>query len=165
MRSWIVAAASIVLAFPSSVHAQAKDVLVGTWKLVSATNTTEKGEVVEDAYGKNPTGFLTYTPDGRMMAIIAWGGRKPLSTLPAPGQEQAQAFATFLAYAGRYTFSGDRVIHHIEASLRQDWVNTDQVRFIVKLQGNRVTLRTPPFVERNTGVRLANQELVWERVD
>jgi hypothetical protein len=27
----------------------------------------------------NPTGFLTYTADGRMMAIITNGGRKPLS--------------------------------------------------------------------------------------
>ena len=42
MRNWIRAAASIVLAFPSSTSAQSKDALVVTWKLVSATNTTEK---------------------------------------------------------------------------------------------------------------------------
>jgi len=122
-----------------------------------------KGEVIEDAYGRNPTGFLTYTPDGRMMAIITWSGRKRPSIWPAPAQEQAEAFSTFLAYAGRYTFSSDRVIHHIEAAWRQDWVNTDQVRFIVKLQDNRATLRTPPFVSIN-GVRMANQELGWERL-
>jgi hypothetical protein len=41
-------------------------------------------------------------------------------------------------------------------------VKTDQVRFIVGLQGNRVTLRTPPFPKG--GEKLANQELVWERM-
>jgi lipocalin-like protein len=159
MTNWTLVVALIVLAFPASGTAQSKAALVGTWKLVSATNTTEKGEVIEHAYGQNPTGFLTYTLDGRMMAIIANSGRKPISAPPAPVQEMAEAFSTFLAYAGRYTFSGDRVIHHIEAAWRQDMVNTDQVRFIVKLQGNRVTLRTPPLV-RPDGTRLASQELV-----
>lgn len=161
----ILAAALSVLAFPSSTNAQSKDALVGTWKLVSATNTTDKGEVIEDAYGQTPTGLLTYTADGRMMAIITYGGRKPILTSPASIQDRAEAFSTFLAYAGRYTFSGDRVIHHIEAAWRQDWVNTDQIRFIVKLQGNRVTLRTPPLVNLSRGLRLANQELVWERIE
>jgi len=163
MKSWILAMPLTLLVFPFHGGAQSKDALVGTWKLISATNTTEKGEVIEDAYGRNPTGFLTYTPDGRMMAIITWSGRKRPSIWPAPAQEQAEAFSTFLAYAGRYTFSSDRVIHHIEAAWRQDWVNTDQVRFIVKLQDNRATLRTPPFVSIN-GVRMANQELGWERL-
>lgn len=163
MSNWILPAALIVLAFPSGGTAQSKDILVGTWKLVSATDTTEKGEVIEHVYGQNPTGFLTYTPDGRMMAILSYGGRKPFSALPAPIQERIEAFSTFLAYAGRYTLSGDRVIHHIEAAWRQDLVNTDQVRFIVKLQGNRVTLRTPPLV-MTSGLQLANEELVWERM-
>jgi hypothetical protein len=162
MKNFILAISLILVAFPSHGSAQSKDALVGTWKLVSVTNTTEKREVIEDAYGKNPTGFLTYTADGRMMAIIAQDGRKPLSALPGPVQERAEAFSTFAAYAGRYTLSGDRVIHHVEAALLQDMVNTDQVRFIVKLQDNRLTLRTPLYVARN-GVRLS-QELVWERM-
>jgi len=163
MKKWILAIPLILMAFPSHGFAQSKDALVGTWKLVSATSTTEKGEVIGDSFGQNPTGFLTYTPDSRMMAIITWGGRKPLSALPAPVQEQAEAFSTFLAYAGRYTLSGDRVIHHILAAWRQDWVNTDQIRFIVKIEANRMTLRTPPIVLSN-GVRLATQELAWERM-
>jgi hypothetical protein len=162
MRSWILPMLLFLLTFPSHGIAQSKDALVGTWKLISATNTTEKGEVIGDAFGKNPTGFLTYTPDGRMMAIIAWDGRKPLSGSPAPVQERAEAYSTFIAYAGRYAFSGERVIHHVEAALRQDWVNTDLVRFIVKLQDNRLTLRTAPFVA-TTGIR-QSQELVWERM-
>jgi|SRR5581483_9819040 len=161
MRNGILAAAFVVSACASSTDAQSRDALVGTWKLVSATNTMENGQVVENAYGQNPTGFLTYTSDGRMMGIISNGGRKPMSAPPVPVQERAEAFSTFLAYAGRYTVSGNRVIHHVEAAWRQDWVNTDQVRFM-NLQGNRVTLRTPQLVIRN-GAR-ASQELVWERI-
>lgn len=55
--------------------AQSKADLVGTWKLVSATETTKKGEV-RAAYGwQNPAGLLTYTADGRMkhrISIIGW---------------------------------------------------------------------------------------------
>ena len=163
MKNWILAMPLILMAFPSHGIAQSKDELVGTWKLVSATNTSDTGEVTKDAYGQNPTGFLTYTPDGRMMAILTYGGRKPFSALPAPVQEQTEAFSTFFAYAGRYTLSGDRVIHHVEAAWRQDWVNTDQVRYILKLQGNRLALRTAPIVPA-TKTGQVTQEVVWERM-
>jgi hypothetical protein len=83
--------------------AQSKADLVGTWKLISVTDTTDKGQVIKDAYGQNPTGFLTYTADGRMMAIITNGGRKSLSVpdrVSAPVEERAKAFSTMVAYGG-----------------------------------------------------------------
>jgi hypothetical protein len=165
MTNWIIAAALISMAVPADGMAQANDALVGTWKLVSATDTAQNGDV-RDAFGSNATGFLTYTADGRMMAIVSFGGRKPLSVpdyISAPAEERAKAFATFFAYAGRYTFAGDRVTHHIEVAWMQNYVNTEQVRFILNLQDNRMTLRTPPFVKG--GVQLAKQELVWERLN
>src|SRR6202049_5275456 len=113
--------------------AQSKPDLVGTWKLISATDTTDKGEVIHNVYGLNPTGFLTYTADGRMMAIITDGGRKPLSVLDrvsAPASERAMAFATMVAYGGRDTVSGGKVIHHVEVSAMQNVVNTELVRTI-----------------------------------
>jgi hypothetical protein len=154
---------AVALNFAAVATAQSTDALVGTWKLISAANVTEKGERIENPYGQNPTGFLTYTPEGRMMGIITDGARKPFSSVQPPAQERAEAFSTFLAYAGRYTVSAERIVHHVEAAWRQDWVNTDQVRFIVKLQENRVILRTAPFTNLN-GQRLAYQELVWERL-
>src|SRR5712692_6100263 len=130
MKSWILAMPLTLMAFPSHGTAQSKDALVGTWKLISATNTTEKGEVIEDAYCRNPTGLLTYTADGRMMAIITNGGRKRLSadSFSALVEERAKAFATLLAYAGRYTVTSDKVIHHIEVAWTPNLVNTDRVR-------------------------------------
>ena len=163
MTRWVFAVALIVVSVSPYLVGQSKDALVGTWKLVSAKDTTEKGEVRE-SYGRNPTGFLTYTADGRMIGIISVDGRKPLSVpdyISAPLAERAEAFSTFVAYAGTYTFTGDKVIHHVEAAWMQNYLKTDQVRTIVKLEGNRVTLRTPPFLKGGVQV---TQELVWERM-
>jgi len=98
--------------------AQSKDTVVGTWMLVTATQTDGKGET-KPVFGLKPTGFATYTAGAELMVIITAEGRKPLSVndrIAAPATERAEAFATMVAYAGRYTFTGDKVVHHVEAS-------------------------------------------------
>jgi hypothetical protein len=162
MKKWILAATLAALPPPSAALAQSKDVLVGTWKLVSLTNTNDKGEV-KFMMGQKPTGFITYTPDGRMSVVITAEARKPLSVndrFAAPVEERAEAFSTVIAYAGRYTFTGDKIIHHVEASWLPNYAGTDLVRF-VKLQGDRLILRTPPMLQ--AGAQTIN-EVVWERM-
>jgi hypothetical protein len=143
-----------------------KEMLIGTWKLISASNVTDKGIVKNEVYGRNPMGLLTYTADGRMMALITDGGRKRLSKYwrIAPAEEKAEAYSTSLSYAGTFTLSGSRVTHHVEVSSDPNRVNTDLVRIITKLQGDRVTLRTTAPIVWDDGVQYAYQELVWERV-
>ena len=113
MKSSLFSLIAILAAVSSpTMSAQCKDSLVGTWKLVSVKATTDKGDVDKAVLGENPSGLLTYTADGRMMAIISDDGRKPLSIadrVAAPAEERAQAYSTFMAYAGRYTFSRDKV--------------------------------------------------------
>jgi hypothetical protein len=155
--------AAILFVFSSTVNAQCKDIVVGTWKLVSNTATTDKGDVNKAVLGKNPSGLLTYTADGRMMAIISDDGRKPLSIadrVAAPAEERAQAYSTFMAYAGRYTFTCDKVVHHIEVASLQNWVNTDQTRF-VHIEGNRLFVRNTPQLRGGVMVTI---ESVWERL-
>jgi len=77
--------------------------------------------------------------------------------LAAPNVEKAEAFATMVAYAGRYTFSGDKVVHHVEASWMPNQVGTDLVRFVT-IPGNRLVLRTPPMLE---GGQQVVTELTW----
>src|SRR5579863_1073874 len=117
--------------------------LVGTWKLIEASSTTSTGEKIENPYGDGPTGFLTYTDEGRISSVISYGGRKPLPMNGGKIEEQAEAFKTFLAYAGQYTLSGDKVTHHIEVSSIQNYVGRDLMRSI-KFNGDRLTLVTPP---------------------
>ena len=137
--------------------------LVGTWKLVSASSTSSKGDRNEAPYGVGPACFLTYTEEGRVTSLISYGGRKLLSAgggTGAPLEEQAEAFKTFLAYAGRYTLSGDKVTHHIEISSIQNYVDKDLVRN-VKFQGDQIALVTPPT--RLNG-KMQIIELIWQRL-
>jgi hypothetical protein len=141
----------------------ANDSFVGTWKLVSASSTTSAGARNETPYGPGPTGFLTYTGEGRMSTVISYGGRKALSfgrVGLALQDEQAEAFKTFLAYAGRYTFSGDKVTHHVEVSSIQNYVNKDLVRS-VKFEGDRLALLTPPTPVNG---EIQTVELIWQRL-
>ena len=162
MRIAILAMAEFI-ALSAGLLADANDKLVGTWKLVSATSTTPNGERNETPYGTGPAGFLTYFDNGRVTAIISYGGRKPLSVgggVLKVQEEQAEAFKTFLAYSGRYTLNGDKVTHHIEISSIQNYVDKDMVR-TVKFEGDRVTLITPPAPVNG---KIQTVELVWQRL-
>ncbi len=141
------------------------DKLVGTWKLVSASSVMSSGERGAP-YGANPVGFLTYTEDGRVSALFSYDGRKRLSVLSVSGgsqallEEQAEAFRTFLAYAGRYTLGGDKVTHHIEVSSIQNYVDKDLVR-TVRFEGDQIILVTPPTAVNG---KIQVVELTWQRL-
>ncbi|MCC8960979.1 lipocalin-like domain-containing protein [Bradyrhizobium sp. Pear76] len=126
--------------------------IVGTWRLVAASPTSPL-----------QAGFITYTGDGRMSAILRHGGRKPLTTgdrISASVEERAEAFATLFAYAGSYDVVGDKIVHHVEIASVENWVNTDLIR-LVRFDGDRITLTTPPL---SVGGKIQTTELVWERV-
>jgi Lipocalin-like domain len=137
--------------------------ILGTWKLVSASTSTSTGERNATPFGTTPTGFLTYTQDGRMSAMISYSGRKRLSSpdsFSAPTEEQAEAFRTFIAYAGRFTLNDDKIIHHVEISSIQDWVDTDLIRSI-KFVDDRIIFATP---STPSGGKMHIFELVWQRL-
>ncbi len=137
--------------------------LVGTWRLISAVATTKNGEQGDPPYGAEPAGLLTYTKDGRMSSLISYSGRKPLSIGRGQSetqQEQAEAFSTFLAYAGRYSFSGGKMMHHVEIASIQNYVGKDLVRE-VKLQDDELRLIAPPTLVNG---KIQSVELVWQRL-
>jgi hypothetical protein len=147
-------------AFSTGTPGNTNDKLVGAWKLVSASSTTSSGERNETPYGSNPVGFLTYSADGRVCAMISYDGRKSLSMGGGTLEEQAEAFKTFLAYAGRYTLSGDKVTHHVEISSIQNYVDRDLVRSVT-FRGDQIVLVTPPT---RVNRRIQTIELVWQRL-
>jgi Lipocalin-like domain len=129
------------------------DTIVGTWRLVAASPTSPLR-----------AGYITYTGDGRMSAIVSHGGRKPLSSgdrISASVEERAEAFATLFAYAGSYNVVDDKVVHHVEIASVENWVNTDLTR-LVRFDGDRLSLMTPPT---SVGGKILTTELVWERVE
>jgi hypothetical protein len=139
------------------------DKLVGTWKLVSASSADSSGHPLDPPYGADPVGFLTYTENGRVTALISYSGRKPLSVgakPPALVEEQAEAFKTFFAYGGRYRFTDGKVVHSVEISSIQNYVNKELVRS-VKFQGDQIVLVAPPSMVNG---RMQTIELVWRRL-
>ena len=162
MRTAILAMSEFI-ALSAGIFGHANDKLVGTWKLVSALSTTPAGEPSKAPYGPSPVGFLSYSEDGRVSVLISYGGRKPLSVGGAAlalQEEQAEAFKTFLAYAGRYTVNGDKVTHHIEISSIQNYVGKDLVRDI-KFQSDQIALVTPPTPVNG---KMQIVELIWQRL-
>jgi Lipocalin-like domain len=142
---------------------QASDALVGAWRLVSWENRAVDGQITYPM-GADARGYLLYTADGRFSVMISRAGRAGFTggdLLGGTSEEKARALEGFVAYGGRYTFHGDRVVHHVELSLFPNWVGTEQERW-VELAGDRLTLSATPLL-------LAGKQqvprLVWERVD
>src|SRR5580692_12899182 len=101
--------------------------LLGTWKLKSHVVTTAAG-VRSTPYGENPTGYLSYSADGRMQVIgVANGRTMPTSPIP-PDSERVALHDTMFAYAGTYSVKAGKVIHHVDISWNEVWTGTVQVR-------------------------------------
>lgn len=145
--------------------------LLGTWKLISITAIFPDGNIDKEAFGVNPIGYITYTPEGKMMVIFSKNQRPLLSGNSAspltaaihsvPIEERAQAFSTFNSYAGSYTLDGDKVIHHVEIASIPNRIGKNLTRTF-KLDGNRITITTPPSKSDNVPKVF---ELVWERIE
>ena len=141
----------------------AHDALVGAWRLISWENQAADGQVTYPM-GTDALGVLLHTASGRFSVTISRRGRAGFAAgdlLSGTTEEQARAVEGFVAYAGRYSFHGDRVIHHVELSLFPNWVGTDQERW-VELGGDRLTLSASPLLLAG---RQQVPRLVWERVD
>jgi hypothetical protein len=144
----------------TKVHA--RDALVGAWRLLSWENQAADGRVTYPM-GTDALGYLIYTADGRFSVMISRAGRPGFAANDLFGgtmPEQAQAVEGFVAYAGRYRFDGDRVVHHVELSLFPNWVGSDQER-AVELSGDRLILSARPLL---LGGKRQVPRLVWERV-
>jgi hypothetical protein len=135
--------------------------LVGRWRLVAWEITHGPDETIRPL-GDDADGLLLYTADGSMAVQIAAADRQLLGSAdPLGGSEsqRAAAYATCLAYCGRYEVCGDTVVHTVEVSLFPDWVGAEQVR-LFELAGDQLTLRTPPI---DAGDATVTAELRWVR--
>ncbi|OWV97544.1 hypothetical protein ATY81_08990 [Rhizobium sp. R72] len=130
--------------------------LHGTWRMVSWKRRIAASGIVSDAMGPDPIGFLSYQPDGRMMALVV-SSERPVSNGKMPtDSEKVALFDSMLAYAGTYTFDNGRVIHHVDASWNPAWGVTDLIRPF-SIDGSRLVIRGAPGVDPTTG-----EEVVYE---
>jgi hypothetical protein len=144
--------------------AQLRNQLVGTYRLVKFTRTWMATGETEDTYGKVPQGYLMYSPNGRMMVLLAKDKRpKPSDLEKMTDQERADLFRTMIAYAGTYDFDGRDITHHIDVSWNENWVGTNQIRHAT-FEGQRIVLSTDPHPDSSNG-KLSVAILTFEKID
>src|SRR5215472_2344765 len=100
--------AMVIGAMPNS--AWAADLLVGTWRLVSFVSEETESKTTYKSFGDDPSGLITYTPDGYVIYIITDPTRKPPAGPKVTDAEAAQLYQTMVAYAGRYKTDGNKLI-------------------------------------------------------
>lgn len=115
-----------------------QNTIVGTWKLVSYEVEVQATGQKSPVMGEKPTGYATFTPEGRVFFVLTGEARKAAKT----DQERAELLNTLVAYSGTYTVEGDKWTTNVEVAWNPEWVGTEQVRNF-KLDGERLMVLTP----------------------
>jgi hypothetical protein len=112
--------------------------VIGTWKLVSYEVEVQATGQKVPVMGNQPTGYVTFTADGRVFFVLTGEARKPATT----DQERAELLNTLVAYSGTYSLEGEKWTTNVEVAWNPEWVGTKQVRSF-KLDGDRLIVLTP----------------------
>ena len=139
-----------------------KDRLLGTWTLVSSVREEIPSGTRTNVFGENPQGFITYAPDGRMMAMLTRSGRhKPAGQTATPAEADA-LFRSMLSYAGTYTVDGNEVTHHVDISWNESFTGSKQKR-TAKFDGDLLTLSTPQSLDPLDG-KMSVRTMTWKKI-
>jgi hypothetical protein len=153
--SWLVMALTLLVA-AKPVVADDRDKLLGVWQVVSVEREFQASAEKEYPRGKNPTGVLIFTADGRVTALLTNEARKP----PTTDQDRADLFNTMVAYTGKYRIEGDKWIAKVDVAWNPAFLGTEQARTF-RFQGDRLQEITPWSALPEKGV--ARAVLTWER--
>ena len=143
----------------------AKEMLLGTWKLVSCGGYWSDGRVTYP-YGENPEGLLVYDSGGHFSGQLQGQGR-PLfesgNLLKGAPEEIKAAFEGYVAYYGTYEVDEEAgsLTHHVQGSLFPNGVGNTQTR-LYEFKDEKLSLTTLPFVGKRNQLTLT---LLWERSD
>jgi hypothetical protein len=155
----LIAAAWCFVYSGSSFADDAAKQIAGTWKLVSWLTKFDGGDTVEP-YGPNAKGRLVLTRGGQWIIILTAANRRSAKT----SDEKAVLLDSMLAYSGRYVIEGDKITTRVDMSSNEIYTgpNQDQIRFF-KIEGDKLTLRTPEIVSAVRVGQKAVGTIVFER--
>ncbi|MGP8153878.1 MAG: lipocalin-like domain-containing protein [Smithella sp.] len=147
---------------------------VGTWKLKSMVKKSSAG-YLSRPFDENPLGYISYTPDGFMHAILMKSGRSLIGVPPEKIRDAARAkklwmswkyikagiryikaTTSFMSYCGTYEIRVNTIVHQVKAAMVPDWIGKDLKRDFV-FSGNTLTLSAHDNAGNVT-------DLVWERI-
>ena len=136
-----------------------KNDVVGVWKLLTCKQINLDTGKEQDVYGQDPNGYLCYTPEGRMFAILTRGGEGA----PAPSPESwARSDGGLNAYGGTFSITPDGLIHHVGIAMDAKRVGSDQVRYarledgILKIESAVMAFADAPRTKRI---------LTWQKIE
>ena len=132
--------------------------IVGTWKLVSVEYEDQETMARTPVLGEHPRGYQIATPDGRWIAVVTAEARP----VPKTDRQRLDAFRSMIAYSGRYRVEGNTVTTRVEVAWNEAWVGGEQVR-IVRFEGNRLFIESPPMPHPNVGDRVVRVIVTWQR--
>ena len=139
--------------------ADEREQILGVWKLqtydVEFQDTGERKAL----FGAKPNGFIIFTAEGRMMAVLTAEARK----VPQTDADRAAALRSMFAYSGIYRLEDDRWVTKVDTSWNEAWTGTDQVRFY-RLEGDKLTVTSAWHPSVNFDGRTARGILTWVKV-
>ena len=152
---------ALLLAIPLAAPAAESD-LYGTWKMVSQSQKlTDTGEI-RAGRGKTPNGYVTFTPDGRVIGIILNDKRpKPESVAKLTDQQRLELFNTMNAFAGTYKLEGNKLTYRFE--LTHNEVPARASVREIKIEGRKLTMVNEPAPATADG-KMVQTTTVWEKV-
>jgi hypothetical protein len=154
---WLVVLVLFLIAVQPS-FADDSGKIIGIWKIVSYEWENQATGIRKSMMGKNPTGYIIFTPEGRMMVIITGEGRKA----PVTDQDRVDLFNSMSAYTGIYRLEGDKWITKVDVAWYPARVGTEQVRFF-RFDGDRLQVISewmPPAIGAGGMGRVI---ITWER--
>ena len=89
----------------------------------------------KNIFGEKPNGYLIFTPQKRMMALLTAEGRKQ----PNTDEDRIAAFWSMGAYSGIYRVEGDKWTTKVDVAWTETWTGSDQIRFF-KLEGDKLSM-------------------------
>ncbi len=112
--------------------------IVGTWRLLSYVVEVQATGEQLPAMGEEPSGYVTFLPEGRVFFVLTGDGRKPGKT----DHERAELLNSLVAYTGTYLTEGNTGTTSVDVAWNPEWVGTKQVRSF-RLEGDRLEVLTP----------------------
>lgn len=158
IASWLVAVTILGLAMASPAAAQSlKDQLVGSWNLVSNTETYEDGS--KYVWGPDAKGSLIIEVNGQFSLMVAVGGRTS-----AKGNPAENPAGRVIGYFGSYTVTdADKTLaFQIERATFPGWDGTTQKRIVSAIGPDQMTFQSAAPILSGKGP--FTPVVVWSRV-
>jgi hypothetical protein len=125
--------------------------LVGTWALLRGTCTADDGSARPVPYGPMGMGRVSFSADGRMIAVVCDCRPDLPSDIPRE----------YNSYCGTYTFDGQRLVTKVFANSDPSRLSADQVRDI-RFEGDLLVMRPPARIV--AGKPAEQREIWWKKI-